>query len=192
MIKIGILGDIGAGKSFISNLFGYPVFNADAEVRKIYKKNYKCFLKLKYKFPNLITKFPVLKEEILNLIENKNLNIIKIGKIVHPYVRKNLKLFLMKNRNKKIVILDIPLLLENKLNSNDMILIFIETKKKDVLKRLKKRKYFNFKLHKTIKNNQLALSIKRKKSDFIIKNNFKIQYVKKNIKKIKKELKNYD
>ena len=192
MIKIGILGDIGAGKSFISNLFGYPVFNADAEVRKIYKKNYKCFLKLKYEFPNFITKFPVLKEEILNLIENKNLNIIKIGKIVHPYVRKNLKLFLMKNRNKKIVILDIPLLLENKLNSNDMILIFIETKKKDVLKRLKKRQYFNFKLHKTIKNNQLALSIKRKKSDFIIKNNFKIQYVKNNIKKIKKDLKNYD
>ena len=73
-----------------------------------------------------------------------------------------------------------------------MILIFIETKKKDVLKRLKKRQYFNFKLHKTIKNNQLALSIKRKKSDFIIKNNFKIQYVKNNIKKIKKELKNYD
>ena len=192
MIKIGILGDIGAGKSFISNLFGYPVFNADAEVRKIYKKNYKCFLKLKYEFPSFITKFPVLKEEILNLIENKKSNIIKIGKIVHPYVRKNLKLFLKKNRNKKIVILDIPLLLENKLNSNDMILIFIETKKKDVLKRLKKRKYFNFKLHKTIKNNQLALSIKRKKSDFIIKNNFKIQYVKKNIKKIKKELKNYD
>ena len=192
MIKIGILGDIGAGKSFISNLFGYPVFNADTEVRKIYKKNYKCFLKLKYEFPSFITKFPVLKEEILNLIENKKSNIIKIGKIVHPYVRKNLKLFLKKNRNKKIVILDIPLLLENKLNSNDMILIFIETKKKDVLKRLKKRKYFNFKLHKTIKNNQLALSIKRKKSDFIIKNNFKIQYVKNNIKKIKKELKNYD
>tara|TARA_Y100000992_G_C21180033_1_gene450246 strand:- start:29 stop:427 length:399 start_codon:yes stop_codon:yes gene_type:complete len=130
MIKIGILGDIGAGKSFISNLFGYPVFNADTEVRKIYKKNYKCFLKLKYEFPSFITKFPVLKEEILNLIENKKSNIIKIGKIVHPYVRKNLKLFLKKNRNKKIVILDIPLLLENKLNSNDMILIFIETKKK--------------------------------------------------------------
>ena len=192
MIKIGILGDIGAGKSFISNLFGYPVFNADTEVRKIYKKNYNCFLKLKYEFPSFITKFPVLKEEILNLIENKKSNIIKIGKIVHPYVRKNLKLFLKKNRNKKIVILDIPLLLENKLNSNDMILIFIETKKKDVLKRLKKRQYFNFKLHKIVKNNQLALSIKKKKSDFIIKNNFKIQYVKNNIKKIKKDLKNYD
>ena len=50
MTIIGILGDIGSGKTFISNLFGFPVFNADAEVGKIYKKNYKCFLKLKKNF----------------------------------------------------------------------------------------------------------------------------------------------
>ena len=43
MIRIGILGDIGAGKSFIANNFGYPVFNADHEVSKIYKKNKKFF-----------------------------------------------------------------------------------------------------------------------------------------------------
>ena len=36
--KIGILGDIGSGKSFIAKQFGYPVFNADKEVNKIYKK----------------------------------------------------------------------------------------------------------------------------------------------------------
>ena len=29
MIKIGILGDIGSGKTFVANQFGYPVFNAD-------------------------------------------------------------------------------------------------------------------------------------------------------------------
>ena len=41
MIKIGILGDIGSGKSFAAKQFGYPVFNADAEVSKIYKKENK-------------------------------------------------------------------------------------------------------------------------------------------------------
>ena len=38
MIRIGILGDIGSGKSFIAKSFGYPVFNADVEVGKLYKK----------------------------------------------------------------------------------------------------------------------------------------------------------
>ena len=37
MKRIGILGDIGSGKSYVSKLFGFPVFNADEEVNKIYK-----------------------------------------------------------------------------------------------------------------------------------------------------------
>ena len=41
MRRIGILGDIGSGKSYIANSFGYPVFNADEEVGKIYKKDKK-------------------------------------------------------------------------------------------------------------------------------------------------------
>ena len=38
MIKIGILGDIGSGKSFLAKNFGYPVFKADEEVSRLYKK----------------------------------------------------------------------------------------------------------------------------------------------------------
>ncbi len=49
MIKIGIVGDIGSGKSFVAKQFGYPVFDADKEVSKIYKKNNNCFRKLKKK-----------------------------------------------------------------------------------------------------------------------------------------------
>ena len=43
MRRIGILGDIGSGKSYIANSFGYPVFNADEEVAKVYKKDKKVF-----------------------------------------------------------------------------------------------------------------------------------------------------
>ena len=49
MIKIGIIGDIGSGKSFVSKQFGFPIFNADKEVNKIYKKNKNCFKNLKKK-----------------------------------------------------------------------------------------------------------------------------------------------
>ena len=43
MIKIGILGDIGSGKSYVAQNFGYPVFNADSEVAKLYKEDKKTF-----------------------------------------------------------------------------------------------------------------------------------------------------
>ena len=80
--------------------------------------------------------------------------------------------FLKKNKKKKFVILDIPLLLENKINKKNDILIFVESKKKDILKRLKKRKNFNYKLFKKFNEIQLPLDYKRKKSQFVIKNNF--------------------
>ena len=53
MIKIGILGDIGSGKSYVAKNFGYPVFNADEEVAKIYKKNRRIFKKLKKNFTKI-------------------------------------------------------------------------------------------------------------------------------------------
>jgi len=60
MIKIGVVGEIGSGKTFIANSFGYPVFNADLEVSKIYKRNKKVFNKLKKILPNHIFTFPIL------------------------------------------------------------------------------------------------------------------------------------
>ena len=59
MIRIGILGDIGSGKSFVAKSFGYPVFNADNEVEKLYKKNRGIFIKLNRSLPKYITQFPV-------------------------------------------------------------------------------------------------------------------------------------
>ena len=88
MIKIGILGDIGSGKSFVAKSFGYPVFNADDEVAKLYKKSRVCFLKLKKILPKYIKTFPIDKTELTNAILNNKNSIKKIIKIVHPLIRK--------------------------------------------------------------------------------------------------------
>ena len=61
MIKIGILGDIGSGKSYVAQNFGYPVFNADYEVAQLYEKNKSIFNKLKKILPKYISLFPVKK-----------------------------------------------------------------------------------------------------------------------------------
>ena len=129
MIKIGILGDIGSGKSYVAKNFGYPVFNADAEVSKLYKKNKKVFNKLKKVLPKYIYSFPIKKNEISNAILVNKSNLKKIVKIVHFEIRKKMNIFLKKNINKKIVILDIPLLLENNINKKNDILIFVQSKK---------------------------------------------------------------
>ena len=188
MIKIGILGDIGSGKSYVAKNFGYPVFNADAEVGKLYKENKKIFNKLKKILPKHIHLFPVSKDEICSAILANKSNLRKIVAIVHLEIRKKMNIFLNKNKNKKIIILDIPLLLENKINKKNDILVFVKSKKSDISKRLRKRENFNLKLFNKFKNIQLSLNYKEKKSQFVIKNNFTKKSVNKSIKKILKDI----
>tara|TARA_Y100000817_G_scaffold196502_1_gene153701 strand:+ start:437 stop:1012 length:576 start_codon:yes stop_codon:yes gene_type:complete len=190
MIKIAIIGDIGSGKSFVSKQFLSPVFDADKEVKKIYQNDQKCFKKLKKKLPKFISSFPIKKKEIGKaILENKN-NLKKIINIVHPIIRIRMKKFFKKNKNKKIIVLDIPLLLENKLNKKNYILIFVSARKSKIMKNLKNRKNYNPQILKVLKKFQLPLELKRKKSNYIINNNFRKLYVKKNIKIIKNKILN--
>ena len=188
MIRIGLVGDIGSGKSFLAKKFGYPVFNADQEVAKLYKKEKKVFLKLKRVLPKYIFSFPINKEEISKAILANEKNLKKIVKIVHNEIRKKMSLFVRKNKSKKIVILDIPLLLENKLNRKKDIIIFVKSQKLQINKRLKKRKNFNQQLFNKFKKLQLPLDYKSRKSNFTIKNDFTNKSVKKDIKAILKEI----
>ena len=99
-----------------------------------------------------------------------------------------MKFFINKNKQKKIIILDIPLLLENRINNKKDVLIFVDSKKSEILKRLKKRKNFNGTLLKKFKKIQLPLAYKMNKSDFIIKNDFTKKTVKKEINYILKKI----
>ena len=189
MIRIGILGDIGSGKSYIARNFGYPVFNADYEVAQIYQKDKNIFNKLKIQLPKYIHSFPIDKKEVSNAILSNKKNLKKIVKIVHFEIRKKLNNFIKSNKNKKIIILDIPLLLENKINKKEDILVFVQSKKSSILKNLKKRKTFNKKLLKKFKEIQLPLNYKKKKSHFIIKNNFTKKSIRDDIKGILKKIK---
>ena len=189
MIRIGIVGNIGSGKSYVSKSFGYPVFNADNEVGKIYQKNIKIFHKLKKALPNYINTFPVNKNEVSKAILANKSNLKKILKIIHLEVNKKMKLFLKKNKKCQIVILDIPLLLENKINKKNDILIFVQSKKKDIIKRLEKRKNFNQKLLNNFRRIQLPLDYKKKKSQYIIKNDYTKHTVKKYVNDILSQIK---
>ena len=188
MIRIGILGYIGSGKTHVAKSFGYPVFNADKEVGKLYKKNKKIFNKLKKILPKYFNSYPIKKHEVTEAILANSNNLKKIINVVHLEIRKKMNVFLKKNKNKKVVILDIPLLLENRINKKSDILVFVQSKKLDILKRLRKRTNFNQKLLNKLRKLQLSLVYKKRKSHFIIKNNFTNKFVKRDVKYILKKV----
>ena len=188
MIKIGILGDIGSGKSYVAQSFGYPVFDADREVSKLYKTDKKTFNNLKKILPDYFDKFPIEKKYVLEAILDKKGNLKKIVKIIHKEIRKKMNIFLKKNSHRKIVILDIPLLLENKINNKNFILIYVQSKKSEILKRLKKRKNFNQKLFQKFKKIQLPLDYKKRKSRYVIKNYHTKKFVRKSVKNLLKKI----
>ena len=189
MIRIGILGDIGSGKSFVAKNFGYPVFNADYEVSKLYEKNKNVYQKFRKILPEYIYEFPIDKIQLSKAILANNSNLKKIIKIVHKEIRNKLQSFLIKNKRKRFVILDIPLLLENKINKKKDILVYVESDKIDILRNLKKRKNFNVKILNKFKKIQLPLAYKKRNSRFIIKNKFTKKSVKDGVKKILKTIK---
>tara|TARA_B110000263_G_C15255605_1_gene486344 strand:- start:527 stop:1096 length:570 start_codon:yes stop_codon:yes gene_type:complete len=188
MIRIAVVGDIGSGKSYCAKLFGYPVFNADIEVSKIYKKDKKCYKKFKKALPKYINFFPIKKKELNKAIMANKTNLKKIIRIVHPEIRARLRRFVIKHKYKKFIVLDIPLLIENKINKKSDILVFVDSKRSEINKRLKKRPNYNASIFRKLKKLQLPLEIKKKKSNFIIKNNFMNNLAKKNVKYIRKNI----
>ena len=188
MIRIGVIGGIGSGKSFISKLFKSPVFNADREVEFLYKNNLECFKKLKKKLPRFVKSFPISKSQLIKAINEDKKNLKRISSVVHPLVRKKLKSFLNKNKKNKIIVLDIPLLIENKLYNKKDILIFVKSNQNKVINRLRKRENYNKKIFSNLRKNQANLLKKRKLANYIVDNNFSPNIMKKKISSLKNKI----
>ena len=99
-----------------------------------------------------------------------------------------MKIFIHKNNKKKFVILDIPLFLENRLNKKNDVIIYVQSSKTRINKRLKKRVNYNRKLIVKFKKVQWPLKKKKSKSDLIIKNKFKHKEALKSVNSILKDI----
>ena len=174
MIKICVVGSIGSGKTYISKLLAgkkFPIFNADEEVSNVYKQK-SIFAKLKKTLSKYIGSYPIDKQELIQAISSNQNNLKKIIKIVHPEVRKKMKLFLQKNKNKKVVIMDIPLLLENKLHEPEDVIICIDANQKLLDAKLKQRPSYNKKMISILRKIQLPIEEKKLLADFVLVNNY--------------------
>jgi len=170
VIAIGIVGEIGSGKTYVSKVFenyGYGVFYADKVVHDIYKKN-KFINKKLSKIFKLSSKRVDLKY-LTNLIIKDPYRLSKLNKIIHPEVKKKLLHFIRKNKKKKLIVLDIPLLLETDFKYFADILVFIEISNRRLIKFRNKRK-IDIKLINVLKKFQIDKETKKNLSDFIISN----------------------
>tara|TARA_B100001029_G_C14932021_1_gene378189 strand:+ start:204 stop:788 length:585 start_codon:yes stop_codon:yes gene_type:complete len=180
MIKIGITGSIASGKTTVSKIISSgrgPLFVADQVVKKLYKKNNfkrnvskKLKFRMKYDFKNKI------KEKILQ----KKINLRKLEKIIHPLVRKEMLIFSKKNKTKKFLFFEIPLLIENKLSKYFDVIIFVRSNKQIRLKRYVS-KGGNVKIFSLLDNHQIKDTKKMKFCDFIVVNNKSLSVLKKKL-----------
>ena len=186
MIKVGILGSVGSGKSFFANIFkelGFNIFSADQVVSQIYEKNKNINKKISIFFKLKLNRGKINKNELRDTLKKNPKKFKYLNKIIHPIVRKKLILFLSKYKKTKLVVLDIPLLIENKMFSFVDIFIFVKTKPNIFKIRIKKRKNLDKKFLKLLENQQADEKIKKGYADFTVDNSTKDK-VKLQVKKI--------
>ena len=186
MIKLGILGSVGSGKSFVANIFkelGFNIFSADQVVSQIYERNKNINKKISIFFKLKLNHGKINKNELRDTLKKNPKKFKYLNKIIHPIVRKKLILFLSKYKKTKLVVLDIPLLIENKMFNFVDIFIFVKTKPNIFKIRIKKRRNLDKQFLKLLENQQANEKIKKSYSDFTV-DNFTKDKVKLQVKKI--------
>ena len=180
MIKIGITGSLASGKTTASKILSYgrgPLFSADKAVKNLYKdKNFKKLLSKKFNIKNDNS----IKKSLRKIILSNKKNIKKLEKIIHPQVRTDMKKFTDKNKNRKLLFYEIPLLIESKLMKYFNIIIFVKAKRNLRLKRFKLKnedeKLFDFFNKKQLNDNK-----KIKFCDYVVVNEKNLRILKKNL-----------
>tara|TARA_B100001250_G_scaffold407057_1_gene427165 strand:- start:411 stop:968 length:558 start_codon:yes stop_codon:yes gene_type:complete len=177
MIKIGITGSLASGKSTVAKLMSkkkYPIYDADKVVANLYKRrNFLIKIKKKFHLKNLRN----LKNKIKKLIRKDKRVLKELELIIHPLVRKEMKIFMKRRKNSKIIIFEVPLLIESKLMKYFDIIIFVNTLKKIRIKRYGGNK----EIFTTLDNRQIKPSKKIKISDHVIYNNKNLAILKKKV-----------
>ena len=186
MIKVGILGSVGSGKSFVANIFkelGFNIFSADQVVSQIYERNKNINKKISIFFKLKLNRGKINKNELRDTLKKNPKKFKYLNKIIHPIVRKKLILFLSKYKKTKLLVLDIPLLIENKMFNFVDIFIFVKTKPNNFKIRIKKRRNLDKQFLKLLENQQADEKIKKSYADFTVDNSTKDK-VKLQVKKI--------
>ena len=194
MIKIGLTGSIGMGKTETGKIFselGFPIYNADDVVHKLYEPGQKGAEKIKEVFPNSINSDGSVNRESLSAEVLGNVEKIRVlESIIHPLVGEDREIFFQENVDSPAVVLDIPLLFETGGEKFVDIVVVVDAptdiQEERVLSRPNMTKE---KLEKIIAE-QIPNDIKKEKADFVVDTSVSIEDAKLQVINILKKIKN--
>tara|TARA_B100000427_G_scaffold254450_1_gene218011 strand:- start:949 stop:1551 length:603 start_codon:yes stop_codon:yes gene_type:complete len=194
MIKIGLTGSIGMGKTETGKIFselGFPIYNADDVVHKLYEPGQKGAEKIKEVFPNSINSDGSVNRESLSAEVLGNADKIRaLESIIHPLVGEDREIFFQENADSPAVVLDIPLLFETGGEKFVDIVVVVDApvdiQEERVLSRPNMTKE---KLEKIIAE-QIPNDIKKEKADFVVDTSVSIEDAKLQVINILEKIKN--
>jgi len=186
---IGITGIFGSGKTAVANLFtkhGYKVINADEIGHNLLNKKPIKNKLVKEFGKSILTNKKINRRKLKDIVFNNHKKLIKLNKIIHKPIIKEIKSIIKRNKN---IVIDAALLIEAKaLNLVDKLIV-VKINKKEQLKRTLKKKKYNKKEVNNILKSQLSQKEKLKYADIVVDNSKDINNTKKQVKEIIPRLK---
>jgi dephospho-CoA kinase len=171
MIRIGLTGSIGMGKSAVTAMFrreGVPVFDADAEVHKLQAKGGALVSAIEARFPGSTGPEGVDRQKLGPMVLGKPQELKALERIIHPAVYRARQRFLRRHRSRAMVVLDIPLLFEKGGAKQADLVVVVSAPLWMQRKRVLARRGMTAQKLKAIRALQVADHIKRAKADIVI------------------------
>ena len=190
LIKIGLTGCIGMGKSTTLKMFedeGVLTWSADEAVSRLYAKDGKAVLKVQALTPESVVNNSVSRENLREQVKNRPEILLSLELIVNPLIKADRENFLRSNSQKKAVVLDLPLLFENKMELEFDKIVVVSAPARVQKERVLSRNTMDIKLLNIIKSKQISDEEKKSRADFVFETT-SIERTKKDVKEFLKEV----
>ena len=176
MKKIAITGQIGTGKSVLLNQFkflGYKTYSSDQMVKDLYAKDKHVINEIRKLNPSLILNKKIRFDELSNKAFKEPSFLLKLEKIIHPrlhHIRSKIikENQINRNINRNIIVFEVPLLFEKKLQNNFDLVILLKCQNYLQVKRVLKRKNMNREKFENINKKFISERKKVILSDYVI------------------------
>tara|TARA_X000000950_G_C13732632_1_gene584938 strand:- start:133 stop:708 length:576 start_codon:yes stop_codon:yes gene_type:complete len=170
MIKIGLTGSVGMGKTTTAKVFeklGCDVWDADETVHKLYSKGGKAVVEVAKLFPSSVEEGSISRSRLKALLKNEPKNLKELEEVVHPLILEDRQNF-QKHTTSDVVVFDIPLLFETGADKemDKTVCVFTSTKKQ--MERLKNRNKGYDDYYKQLISKQMPSNEKCDRADYVI------------------------
>jgi len=171
VIKVGLTGSIGMGKSTTANMFkhyGCPIFDADQTVHRLYSRGGRAINQIKKFYPEAIVNESISREKLRDYIVKNPEKLEILEGLIHPLVSEAREDFLIANKDKAVLVFDVPLLFETGLNKTMDINIVVTAPHHVQYERVMSREGMTETTFKEILAKQMTDDKKRTLADIII------------------------